>query len=408
MVLFFDVYIVDDFYTSKNLDNQRLKDEWFIRSNSNSYRFRSKLEITKYTLTSYSVLDWESVYIRFECENNNEVSDFESFCFSIFPNAFVENKRSDSAIKYVEALKKINNLNNPWVFFSPNNDHPYIGLDKSLEKYTNIASTYEKLYNNHVVSICYSHFTENMNSVKPSKHLWGEYKNIFLKILFENKDYYVVKVNKFACDSIHIIRLDTLLKIFNETKNKGRVIRQENTEFYLCKNIKHIIVLPKLELCRHYDGYFHRYCWGNMKNAPPPLFIPDNFFEKNMKIRYGYDDYKDNFININPNSLFLNYLNPNAPDLNISINKVPLMWKSRIKEIDINPNFLQNENYLISEKLLINPWLQHSYYQIIGLILKRFLKILKNVFIHEPIFNLKHFLYIKFRNTKFYTLYKSI
>jgi hypothetical protein len=406
MVLFFDVYIIDDSFTNLSLSNKRQRDEYFIRASSHSFRFRSKLEITKYTLASYSDLVWDLVHIRYECENKNENLNFQNFCLSIFPNAIVENKRSDNAIKYVNALNKLTNLNNPWVFFSPNNDHPYIGLENTFTKYTNVADSFEKKYPNHVVSITYSHYTENMNSIFPSNHLWGEYKNIFPKLIFEDNNCYVLEMNKFVCDSIQIFRLDTLLNIFSKTKNKGRVIRQENTEFYLSNKIKHILVIPKIELCRHYDGYFHRYCWGNIKNAPPPLFIPDNFFEKKIKIKYGYDNYHNGFVNINPNSKDLNYLIPNAPELNISIDKIPLMWKKRIDEIDINRNFKQCDLY--AEKLLKNPWLNESKFKIVLLFLNRFFKILSNVFFFEPLFNAKHYLYTKFNNTKLYSIYKSL
>ena len=103
----------------------------------------------------------------------------------------------------------------------------------------------------------------------------------------------------------------------------------ENEEIYTK------VIVPTVELGRHYDGYGfnevdHRVC--------PSLVIPPGFFEKNIVIRYGFDDRDPNCVNINPlSNLFI--IDPiNGTDFKFTLDDIPLFWKSRIKEIQIADN----------------------------------------------------------------------
>lgn len=360
LILFFDVYIISgDGYdhpaqhNAHYISNSRIEIEKKVRSSSHTYRFQSKLDVCKYALASYAELEWDYAVIRYDCENPADNSHFHEFCEKIFPQADITNSRSNSAQKYLSALSKLKRFGNPWIFFSPNNDHPYVGREKSLSRYIELAQEFERKYPKHVVSILYSHFTEAMCSASPSQHLWGRYAKVFTKIKYENQDSYVVEINKFLCDSVHILRLDILLRIFSTTQNTGRLIKLEDTEFYLSQKIKHLSVWPKKELCRHYDGSLGGF------DSVPPLFIPDGFFEGNIKIRYGFQDYVDGFINIDPIALSSRHLTGVGPDINCLLEDIPGFWLPRISSIERNPG-LQDE-YLDRANLeyyknLINPW----------------------------------------------------
>ena len=97
------------------------------------------------------------------------------------------------------------------------------------------------------------------------------------------------------------------------------------------------------------------------------LFIPDRFFEKNIRIRYGYDDRKDGFVSINPLFETICTANPDHPELNIVLDDVPLFWKDRISEVDINIEMsdkvkdLKKDNFPYY-KYSKNPWADHSKY----------------------------------------------
>lgn len=418
MILFFDVYIIDDSLgLTKNNDivkrklTKRAIDERKIRESCFSYRFQSKLDTCKYVMASYSVLSWDDVIIRFECENAKDVEDFFNFCSTLFPKAKIENKRSDTAEKYFNALSKIEEKENPWIFFSPNNDHPFIAAENRFPHYLKIAETTEEKYPEHVVSIAYSHFTETVNTVSPSKRLWGTYELIFPKIVYEDDLTYVLQMNKFYCDSIHIYRLNVLKKIFKLTKNKSRVIRQEETEFYLNREIKHIVVVPKAEVCRHYDGYFHRYCWGDMSKAPPPLFIPNGFFNNSIKIRYGYDDYIEGMVNINPSKFPCRFVDGLGPDLNCLIEDLPMFWRNKIAHIDeceeLKKIQLKRES-LEYYKLLKDPWYSASSFENLNAALLRFLNIFLELSLLSPYHSFRTILFVKFGDMEWYKNLRKI
>jgi hypothetical protein len=224
LILFFDVFIISE-TTARNRVaaakakkiTPRERDERLIRDACYSYRFQSKLTVCKYVIASYSYINWDDVVIRFECEDQNDVHNFESFCRSTFPNAKIETSRSDNAVKYAEALLKLKSYGDPWIFFSPNNDHPFIGSVNYIDRYLELATEMENKFPEYVVSILYSHFTESMNINSPSKRLWGDYRLVFPKMAFEDDFALVLEMNKFCCDSIEIFRLDTLLDIFTKT-----------------------------------------------------------------------------------------------------------------------------------------------------------------------------------------------
>jgi len=91
---------------------------------------------------------------------------------------------------------------------------------------------------------------------------------------------------------------------------------------------------PTKEQFRHFDGYSHV---GIEGDVVPPIDIPPGFFEGNMIIRYGFDDYDANAVNINP-LRNLRTMDPNGVDYNFAIEDIPAFWKPFIKEIQVADN----------------------------------------------------------------------
>ncbi|PCJ59285.1 MAG: hypothetical protein COA79_11345 [Planctomycetota bacterium] len=354
LILFFDTYIVSGVGSKGGTysDTNRELTLSNFRNNLEAYKWQEKIDVVKYTLVSYSKIKWDKVIIRYECEDTNQNSEFKSFCESIFPMAKIVNERSATAAQYVSALNSINEPDDSWIFFSPNNDHPYIAHPDDITRTVAIADKFSKEYTDHKVSVRYSHFTEYMNDNRFVDPKWGYYYNIFKKILFEDTEVIVTKTPKTAYDSIMIQRLGHLKEIFSNTKNKGRVIRIEDTEFYLSRDNKTILIAPKIELCRHYDSS------TPIINKVPPLFIPNGFFENEIKLRYCYDNYLDGWVNINP----LKHNIDKNNDLLMLLDDIPFFWKDRISKIDINPNGPQNLNRteLVYYNNILNPWANRS------------------------------------------------
>lgn len=349
LILFFDTFIISDtdkggIYNHKHMENALS----FYRDNLTNYTWKKKIDIVKYTLCSYSKINWDKVVIRFECENNQDTILFYEFCRNLFPNALIENERSSTAKQYYEALMLLDNGNNPWIFFSPNNDHPYIADPLILSTYLEHAKIIESKYLDKDVSILYSHFTESMIDNKISDPQWGYFESNFKKILYEDPDFIATVSNKLSIDSVKIFRINYLLRLFQNSKNNGRVIRLEDTGFHLKYSDDLITIAPKVELCRHYDSYAHLMKWI------PPLFIPPGFFEFNIKIRYGYDNYLEGWVNVNPNMSKIT----SEIDLCCFLEDLPFFWTDRVSVIDSNPKFeakfIREES--IYYKNLFNPF----------------------------------------------------
>lgn len=329
-ILFFDTFIIstNDKGGLHKLNHME-KALSTYRDKFLTYRWEKKIDIVKYTLCSYSKLKWEKVIIRFECEDDNETESFYNFCNDLFPNAIIKNNRSATAKQYYESLSLIDDGTNPWIYLSSNNDHPYIGDPTFLPICLEIANKLEKKYTDKDVSILYSHFTESMIDNKITDPQWGYFESNFKKIIYEDEKVIATVSNKLTLDSIKIFRLDYLLNLFIKTKNKGRLIRTEDTGFHLSYSKNLITVAPKVELCRHYDSYAHLMKWV------PPLFIPFGFFEFDIKIRYGYENNISGWVSVNPNKNNIS----SEIDLCCFLEDLPTFWKDRISAIDINPLF---------------------------------------------------------------------
>ncbi|OGS97069.1 MAG: hypothetical protein A3H31_08375 [Gallionellales bacterium RIFCSPLOWO2_02_FULL_57_47] len=357
--LFFDVFI-EDAQPGVYLrgDRRRFDKDYQIRTATPAYKFQSKFDITRYSLISYQEIPWASITIRIECQNKNHESIYEELR-GIFPDANVVEHRSDTAKKYYQALLDLDLKDNSWVFFSPNNDHPFMGNKGDIAKLAEVLKDADEAAERtgaDLVSIPFSHFTECMNFFKPTQHEWGAYGDVFPKLLYETNYSYVISLNKLLIDSLHIYRYADLKWIFGNSKNTGRVIRPEDTEFYLTKIRSHVMVVPKFEFCRHYDGYMH------IADKVPPLFIPEGFFDANIRIRYGYENTKSGYVNINPRAICFSYQSPKGADLKIVLDDIPEFWRHRISEIDINPEFPKALSRLGIDyyKDLVNPWRKSS------------------------------------------------
>ena len=138
----------------------------------------------------------------------------------------------------------------------------------------------------------YSHYPESQYKVKIfGKYIFPYgYTHDFLE---ENQIASVSIPSILTIDSCRVFRLKFLKEIFGKSKKKTKVVRTEDTEFYHTSKYKEILLMPKFEICRHYDAY------AFYKNVPP-LFIPDGIFDKNIKINYGSMKKREGYVNINP------------------------------------------------------------------------------------------------------------
>lgn len=88
-----------------------------------------------------------------------------------------------------------------------------------------------------------------------------------------------------------------------------------------------------------------------------------------MKIRYGYDDYKEGWININPKNDHYYAFDKTGTDYKFTLDDIPYIWKDRIIDIDSNPNISNEEMVQFRLKSILetiyndpryNPYIEKS------------------------------------------------
>jgi hypothetical protein len=392
MILFVDTYLSEVALSP----NRKL--EWFLRQvqdKSYVYRKQSKIDIFRYSLASYACLNWSKVIVRVAGDDQSAIKDLVPYIKDLFPNASIELTRSDTGLKYAQALDMVG-PGDPWVFFSPNNDHPFIHHDtRVFEPLLKAAEAAEKNYA-YPVSILFSHFTETINSIQQNRFLYG-YTGDFCEILCEDDTSYTVKYEHLSLLSLQIFRRN-YLKNLMESAGSRRVIRTECLGQYNQYQVPTVVIVPKEECCRHYDAYMHTsFVVKDFITAKrvPPLFIPDGFFERKIKIRYGFNEYDPSYVNINPKITKYIFESFRGTDLAIPFDRIPAFWRSRVGEVTRNAQFkdvLDNNDSALSLDV-INPWrlkpnleirltvlYRRCFYSPIGSILRRLANRGKNVF----------------------------
>ena len=244
-----------------------------------------------------------------------------------------------------------NNINSDLIFYLGNHDHIFIDSSNSyLKDLVKVAK------NDKNSTIITSHFPENIRWAKSGYIELHESTPRKLNNNFKINDNYL-SYEGICIDSLNIITKSLYYNWFF-TGNWGNEIKLPRTDgiggvdLLKMRNYLGIelpqqnIIIPYKEQLRHFDGYMHQRI-GN--NTCSPLAIPDGFFEDKIKIRYGYNDYKDGWVNINPKISNYYASDKHGTDDKITLEDLPLFWKSKIVEVDSNPNI--NEEEMIQYKL---------------------------------------------------------
>ena len=336
MILYFDNYITDEPMAKGNFYHGLEE----VRAGCRLYRSRNRLEVAMYTLASYAVLDWSNVIIKYEIQDTSKKEQFESFVKKLFPKAIIIYGRSDNQKKFRESLELMKKLGDEWIFYAGNTDHPFVAeetetLRACLKKARELKARHK------FVSISYSHFLETRSIVDPDSYRFDKR----LKVIDDSEKctavFYPDGQSALFVDSIIIMHIDMFEHIFCSVDlGNKRIIRSESLIGSL-QPPEHVAVLPKNEICRHFDGYSHIqfHVPSDPNDLLPPLFIPDGFFEGKIRVAFGYDEYREGWVNMNPLKEKYSFRDSvNGTDLKSIPQALPLFWKDRIAEIDINKN----------------------------------------------------------------------
>ncbi|MDP3986956.1 MAG: hypothetical protein Q8P81_01890, partial [Nanoarchaeota archaeon] len=215
------------------------------------------------------------------------------------------------------------------------------------------------------------------------------------RIMEENEDCIVSLFPRGLNHSMQIAHITLFEHWFFSGNSKGVLVRRSEDMEPFIKTINQILISPKNELCSHFDGEVHTEKTSYVLNHDliPPLFIPPEFFRNKIKIAYGFNDYREGWVNINPLKEKYSFMDKNGTDLKIGIDEIPLFWKKRISKIEINKNMNKEKtDFAIKDrrKLLENPLPKKSslYWKIYRLKSNLFISLHKINFIRDPIKNL--------------------
>jgi hypothetical protein len=311
------------------------------------YPNNNRVDIFKYCLASYAVMDpLISKYVFF-IEISPEFSDrFEEiklFIEETFPSdkLILSWKRNNSIAEWVNVCSLVDTIDDNIIWLACNDDHIFV--DSNLDI---VNDSIDVLKNDPdpMATVYYSHFPE---SIKLANHLSAN--------LVDSGNF--VKYNWSRFDAIQIIKNERLKAYWIGFNDNSREWHKPD-EMVFTRFLPSTFYTPTKEIVRHFDGYGHV---GNFSNITPSMCIPPGFFDSNIKIRYGFDGHLDNWVSLNPSSSNLYSIDPNGSDYRWCIKDIPLFWKSRISETNINETNneehlreMRNSYYVESTKMC--PW----------------------------------------------------
>ena len=298
-----------------------------------------KLTVTKYSLASLAVAyPWSKVILNIELDpeyysdkDRIELKNFINEEFSSF-----EIIHSPVRNIYQKQWKETyEDLNNDLIFYLGNHDH--IFLDSSNSYLKELVEISRTQYNN-FSTILISHYPESIRWAQSGYIQENETQPRTLNKNYKLKNNHLTYTGV-CIDSMDIITKDLYYKWFftGEWGEETKIPRTEGIDgsASIDKIFTHYnkdlpqqdIIIPLKEQFRHFDGYMHQKIPNSIC---PSLDIPSGFFNSKIKIRYGYDDYKEGWVNINPKNPNYYADNLNGTDYKITLDDIPLFWKERI------------------------------------------------------------------------------
>ena len=345
MILFVNVFITDQRIHSKAYGELAVIRKAYF-----------KLDIFKYTLASYSVIEWKEAifYIKLDTNYEHEWENLQKYIREIFSCEIkIYPYRIDSYDQWIENIGLTQYDEEEWIWFTCNDDHPFI--DSSLEMLNKIISEASRLSKDEqkYVAIFLSHWQETMAQVKRGLKLRDKpckgHSQPQFQIIENTPEYYLT--NASSCISIQIITKKLLQLWFSDKKNRCHGLLSRTDDIGESPD-NQLTLIPYKELVRHFDVYSHS---SVPHEIVPPMFIPGGFFEHKIKIQYGGDHRIPGYTFLHPMKKMISQelhhkkrTFSDQCDSNILLDELPLFWKNRIceKQVYPIPRDLEKKAYL--------------------------------------------------------------
>ena len=318
MIVLFNVKITDVKMTHPYTGTVYDRAAWFPVSN--------RFDIFKYCLASRAVIspviDKFIFYIDL-AEFAPRQEELHEYMLSVFPADKLEINwyRIDRTQKWRDLCDSRFANDDELIWYEGNDDHIFI--DSNIDMIRAAVTTLNADPDPMAV-MYYSHWPEQMRMSLLHK---GELTS----------DGNFIKFQWDTVDSLLMMKAGRFKKYWFATDcGEDNMYRSDSLGWQYGLKIPSTVYSPTKELIRHYDGYSH--VGKLLGTITPPLYVPQGFFENDMRVRIGYPERKDGWTNLYPAAERLYSIDPNGVEARWAEEDIPLFWKSHILELDVNPD----------------------------------------------------------------------
>ena len=316
MIVWFNCKITDERLNPQNIIRYNLRDD-------------NRFDVARYSFASFAPLEPLVSKFIFNLEladqHQGRELEMESWLRSLFPNdkLVIHWNRRNTIADWRKFQEEIADIDDDLIFPAGNEDH--IFLDSNIEVFRQ-GLEYIKNDSNPYAVLMTSHWPE---SIRASFVYNGE--------LYSCGNF--VTYNMPNNDAIRVMKRFYFNQYIDSVKDESMTLfRTEHWNSIGFVNNK--IYVPTKEQFRHFDGYAHVQVGPDVC---PPMEIPPNFFN-GMTVRYGFNDRKDDCLNVNPLAENLYTVDSvNGSEYKFVKSEFPAFWKNHTSNQIENPNVNEDE-----------------------------------------------------------------
>ncbi len=284
-----------------------------------------RMDIFKYCLASYAamlpLISKCIFYIQIAPEFSDRQEELETYIRKLYPQ-----EKLELHWHRIECTRDWRTLSEQFsddelIWFAGNDDHIFIDYDLNVLEAGLQILTQDP---NPLSVIYYSHWPEQM---RLSVYHGGE--------LTADGNY--IKYTWRTFDAIRILKGARFKRYWQDNEYGNELVFRTDTLWHKGYELTGPVYAPTRELVRHYDGYSH--VSEHIINVTPPMVIPPGFFNDKIHVRVGYNDYLNDWVNLNPTAEWLYAANPAGADYRWHADDLPLFWQDKIAEIDYDENY---------------------------------------------------------------------
>lgn len=303
--------------------NCKITDQRLTAQPRYNLRNDNRFDVARYSFASFVPLEPLVSKFIFNLELADEhvgrEAEMESWLRSLFPEDKLDLRwyRVNDISGWHEIKKEMELLGEKLIFPAGNEDH--IFLDSNIDVFRRGLELIAQDPDPYATFMT-SHYSESIRAASYFKGVPSDCGNFVSYKMVNN-------------DAIRVMKKEYFEWYLDVAANSAQQLFR--TEHWNNINIlENTLYVPTKEQFRHLDGYAHV---GVGPDVCPPLDIPAGFFD-GMTIRYGFDDYQEGAVNINPAADNLHANNEDGVDYKYVISEIPAFWKNHIKQIETFEN----------------------------------------------------------------------